>query len=201
MRHVLDGLNASWVQAARRLSPRVLVDLIAQTGPQLADFMTRLDPHAVARFPVAWADETASSAWFDIGRDYTERWHHQQQIRDAVGASGLIDPQWLHPVLAISMHALRRSFGALDRPKGTAVAIRVLGDAGGLWTLVKRDTWSLADATPAGVEAATSVTLSADTAWRLFFNQLTAQDAASLVETTGDATLAAAFLSTRAVMV
>ena len=80
-------LNARWVAVSRRLSPRVLTDLLEVVGAQAAAFLAALPPHETAFWPVAWAGEARSENWMDVGRDYTEYWHHQQQIRDAVGAS------------------------------------------------------------------------------------------------------------------
>src|SRR6266851_4585015 len=79
----LNGLNAEWVRAARRMSPRVLVDLLELTGPQVSAYFASLHPDGEAAFSVGWAGEPVSANWFDTAREYTERWHHQQQIRDA----------------------------------------------------------------------------------------------------------------------
>jgi hypothetical protein len=57
----------------------------------LAAAVAALPPHAEAPFGVAWAGETRSANWLDTGREYTERWHHQMQIRDAVGAPPLLE--------------------------------------------------------------------------------------------------------------
>ena len=76
------------VEGARQASAPAPLDLLAVTGPQDAAYHGSLDPHAPALFNVAWAGEQTSPNWFDIGREYTERWHHQQQIREAVGAPG-----------------------------------------------------------------------------------------------------------------
>ena len=108
----LNGLNADWTRATRRMSPQVLVELLAVTGPQLAAHVMSLDPHQPALFPVAWAGHESSPNWFDIGRNYTEYWHHQQQIRDAVGALPLTSHEWLHPMLAILMRRPPRSESA-----------------------------------------------------------------------------------------
>ena len=78
------------------------------TGPKVAALFESRDPHGPAVFPVAWADESKSENWFDIGREYTEWWHHQAQIRDAVRAQALAGREWLHPVLKSSSQALAR---------------------------------------------------------------------------------------------
>jgi len=72
----LNRLNADWVQAAARLSPRVLTDLIRSNDQQLAALFAALDPQSDALWPVAWAGEEVSRNWFDVAREYTEKWHH-----------------------------------------------------------------------------------------------------------------------------
>src|SRR5262245_50701346 len=106
----LDALNAEWVRAARRIGPRLLVDLVDLTGAQLADFVASLDPEGEALFPVAWAGEDVSRNWMDTGREYTERWHHQQQVAEAVGAPLLVAREWLLPVIDVSMRALPHAY-------------------------------------------------------------------------------------------
>jgi uncharacterized protein (TIGR03083 family) len=81
----LNRLNADWVRAARRLSPTVLIELLAQSGAEYTAFLATLDPWAPAAWAVGWAGETESLNWFYIARDYTEKWHHQQQVHAAVG--------------------------------------------------------------------------------------------------------------------
>jgi hypothetical protein len=196
----LNGLNGSWVGATERLSPRVLTDLLEWSGPQVADFFASLPPHGEALFPVAWAGEDVSENWMDISRDYTEKWHHQAQIRDAVGAAPLASRRWLHPVLALSMFALPHAFRRTEAPEGAALVISIDGEAGGLWSLVREaGRWSVrAGAEP---DHSAAVRMDADTAWRLFFNALKPQERESRIEATGDERLCATFMTARAVMV
>ena len=81
----IDRLNAEGVTVYRRLSPAVLIAWMEQTSREAAKYYASLDPFAPARFGVSWAGESVSANWFDIARELTERWHHQQQIRLAVG--------------------------------------------------------------------------------------------------------------------
>src|SRR5215831_8411481 len=60
---LINELNASWVQCATRLSPRVLTDLYAAVSTPLADCMESLDLHSVARFAVSWAGQIESPQW------------------------------------------------------------------------------------------------------------------------------------------
>ena len=101
----LNGSNDIWMHAARRLSPRVVYDLLAAAGPPLFDYFASLDLLALGA-PVSWAGPAPAPVWLDVAREYTERWHHQQHIRDAVGQPGQTDPRFLHSVLATFAYAL-----------------------------------------------------------------------------------------------
>ena len=84
---LLDAHNQGWVQAARVMSPRVLRDLLEVTGTQICAYFDSLDPHAIGDV-VSWAGPEPAPMWLDLAREYTERWHHQQHIRDAVAIIG-----------------------------------------------------------------------------------------------------------------
>jgi Mycothiol maleylpyruvate isomerase N-terminal domain len=196
----LNHLNASWVAATDRLSPAVIVDLLEWAGAQVAEFFASLPAEGEALWPVAWAGEHRSLNWMDIGREYTEKWHHQAQIRDAVSAPQLAARRWLFPVIALSMYALPRAFRDTDASHGSVFAVAVSGDAGGDWWLIReKEQWRLREGKTETFAA--SASLDADTAWRLFFNGLAREDAEKRILLTGDTRLCDTFLSTRAVMV
>jgi len=195
----LNRLNAEWTAAARRLSPRVLIELLDFTSGPVHAFFRSLDPHAPALFPVAWAGEEASQNWFDIGREYTERWLHQQQIREAVGAAGLTARRWLHPTLDIFVRALPLAYQGVNAPAGRSVRIAIEGEAGGVWTLVRgAEGWLIF----AGWEADPAATVSLDqgAAWRLFSKGLDPESARRSLRIEGDPRLGEPVLGTLAVM-
>ena len=102
----LNQLNADWIKAMRRLSPPVLIDLVDRAELELHHYLASLDPQEPARFGVAWAGEERSLNWFDVGREYTERWLHQQQIRDALEfVSGQIPNR-----VTVTTHRFRQVF-------------------------------------------------------------------------------------------
>ncbi len=80
--------NEAWVQATRRISPRLLCDLLRLTGEETYRYFQTLDPYQIDE-PVSWAGPDPAPVWLDVAREYAERWLHQQQIRDAVGKPGL----------------------------------------------------------------------------------------------------------------
>ena len=196
----LDQLNATWIAAARRIGPPVLVDLLAVTGPQVAAFVAGLDPDGPAHYPVAWAGEERSANSLDVGREFTERWHHQQQIREAVAAPGLVAPRWLRPVLEVSMRALPRAYEDAQAPDGGAVTVLVSGPAGGAWTLLRSASvgaWDLF--TGEAPTPLARVRLTEDTAWRLFFGVPMA-DARARLAIEGDEALGAVVRRAIAIM-
>jgi len=200
----LNDLNATWVEASRRLSPEVLVDLLAHVCPQVADYFDKLDPRGAAAFPVSWAGESASFVWMDVAREFTEKWHHQQQIREAVGAAGLDQERYLRPLLETFMRAVPRSYAATEAPSGTRLAIRIPDLAGASWTLVRSgDDWELfAGPGDSGrdIDADTTIEIPADTAWRLFTKGVTGEVARARAEVTGDSKWAIPFFATLAIM-
>lgn len=174
--------NREWVAAAQRLSPRVLTELIETCGGQQAAFFESLDPFAPALWGVTWAGEEHSANWFDIARELTERWHHQQQIRDATGR-GLLRGVYLAPVLDTFARALPYTYRNVDAPQPTAVVLRIDDQA---WTLVRESHWTLyAGEAPA---ATTRITMNGDVAWRLFTKGLKRDPVQATIE--GDATYA-----------
>jgi uncharacterized protein (TIGR03083 family) len=195
----LNQLNAEWVIAARRLSPRMLMDLMDWAEPQLHRYLESLDSEETARFGVAWAGEEHSPNWFDIGREYTERWLHQQQIREAVGAPGLSSRRWLFPVLDIFVRALPFRYRNVPADPEATVQFEITGEAGGSWALVRTGgAWNLFAGSVSHPLA--RVTLDQDTAWKLFSKGLSSDQARRDIRFEGDAGLGQPVLGALAVM-
>ena len=191
---MLNDLNASGVAYWQRVSTDVLIDLLERAGFAVATLVESLNPHVVANISVAWAGEETSENWMDTGREYTEWWHHQTQIRDAVGAPPLLEARWLAPLLDFSVRALPRAYTVLDAPEGTTVSIYIDGEA---WTVRREhDRWALYEGAPES--PTTTIRLDADTAWRLFYNAVRGRATAVV---SGEATLAEPLFRTRSVMV
>ncbi|MEO0556960.1 MAG: maleylpyruvate isomerase N-terminal domain-containing protein [Bacteroidota bacterium] len=196
----LNRLNAEWVTASKRLSPHVLLDLLRVTGPDVARTFAALPPHDPAPFSVDWAGESASENWMHVGREYTERWHHQMQIRDAVGVPLLLDGKWLAPLLDLSMRALPHAYRQVDADAGVDVSFVVTGDHGGVWSLVRGESsWRLF--VGQGPAPSATLRLDPDTVWRSFYHALTPSEARTRAHISGDDTLVAPFFAARSVMV
>ena len=196
----INGLNAEWVGASKRFSPRVLTDLCERAGADLSEWFGTLPLEAPALFGVSWAGEMTSEGWFDVGREFVEIWHHQQQVRLAVGAPLLNETRFLRPVIEISMRALPHTFRDEKREPGCAIVVDVSGPAGGTWTLARTAKgWTLEAGEPARIDARAKMT--EDTAWRLLLHALPRADAEHAIAVTGDRELAAPLLKARAVIV
>lgn len=194
----IDALNDQWVTATRRLSPRLVVDLLAFTGPQVTAYFQSRDPFATGG-PVSWAGAGPVPVWLDLAREYTERWLHQQHIREAVGAPLIDQPRYLGPVLATFVHALPVAYEATSAPEGTIVVLTIPGAAGGEWTLRREgEGWRLYQGRSAG--AAATMTLAAGTAWRLFTRGLSPEEARERATLMGDTDLAGPLFSAVAIL-
>jgi uncharacterized protein (TIGR03083 family) len=88
----INEANELWVLATQRISPVLLSTLLELTGKQFYEHLSSLDPMAM-NGQVNWAGPQNAPVWLDIAREYTERWLHQQQIRDAVNRPGLKERQ------------------------------------------------------------------------------------------------------------
>jgi uncharacterized protein (TIGR03083 family) len=195
----LDQLNAEWVAASRRISPRLSIELLDIVGRQLAAQFESADLHGTATFPVVWAGDAQSAIWFDIGREYTERWHHHQQIAEAVGAPLLTARRWLYPVLDVSMRALPFAYRDVEAPATTGVTIEITGEAGAQWTLVREPAgWRLF--TGALDHAAAHLRVDQDTTWRMFFKQRSREEVLDSAAISGHGELARPFAGVLAVM-
>ena len=172
------------------MSPRVLVDLLEVTGPWVEELFRSIDPHAPAHWAVAWAGEETSAHWFDVGRDYTERWLHQQQIRDAVGAPPLTGRR-VAPPGARALRAGASRAPIATRSRRTAPPCSWPSKARPAATgrsAAKRGAWQLLAG--AGIRRPTPrSTLSDDTAWRLFSKGLGPRPRAARVRIDGDQAL------------
>lgn len=195
----INDLNAGWVLAFRRLSPRLLTDFLELVETPFGEHVLRIDPWAPALFPVAWAGQEESLAWFDIARELTERWHHQQQIRLAVGAPPLDDPWLSEPVFDTFLRALPHGYRNVSAPAGTALAVRIEGRENYTYTLQAREGgWDL----QAGEaqESAARIILAEEPAWLLFTRGLRGEEAKRRARIEGDPALAAQFFEILAVM-
>lgn len=187
----LDAKNQRWVEAASGLSPRVVAGLLRWSGEQVGWYHATADLTGPAR--VTWASDGTVPAWLDLAREMTERWVHQQHIRDAVGRPGE-HARFLPAVLATFAWAFPHQYRPEAAP-GTAVQID-FGD-GGRW-LLTRETggWVLDEGTAPRLAAA--LRMPPRLAWR----QLTGLPVpAGEYTTEGDGRLAAPLLTVRGILV
>jgi len=186
---LINSLNDTWVKAASRLSPRLLCELLKLTGEQVCQYFKTLDPYAQGD-PVDWAGPNRVPVWLDLAREYTEWWHHQQQIRDAVGKPGLKEPTYFRPLLDTFVRALPHTYRNVEALEGTLLVLTITGDSGGQWGLHRNNgLWLLyTDVTePADAEAI----MDQEVAWRLFTKGISSHEANAAATLAGDVSLAA----------
>jgi uncharacterized protein (TIGR03083 family) len=184
----INRLNCEGVNIYRRLSPLVLIRLVEVAAKSLAEYHASRDPYAMAPYGVSWAGEEKSPNWFDTAREFTERWHHQQQIRLAVNRPGIMTRELYHPVLDCFLRALPFTYRNVSAKTGTLLQFTVSGECGGIWCLFRTDeTWQLVEA-PIG-EAASETTIPQEIAWRIFTKGIDGESVLAQVKVSGDASL------------
>src|SRR6266550_2577937 len=116
---LINSVNAEGVKKYRQLRPHELISRMESASTESAEFHRSLDPFAPAMFSVSWAGEDKSANWFDTAREFTERWHHQQQIRLAVEKPGIMTREFYFPVLDCFMRALPYAYRTVPGKPGT----------------------------------------------------------------------------------
>ena len=148
--------------------------------------MQSLDPSGPAAISVAWAGESQSKNWFHVAREYTEKWHHQQQIRHAIGDDGtLLAERFYLPYLDTSMRGLPHHYRTMKASAGTTICFSVLGFDSTRWYLVRvNDRWELCSEPDAPVSC--SVEFDKSVAWRIFTKGISASEAQPFVHVEGE---------------
>ena len=195
----INAQNEAWVEAMRRLSPQLLIELLAFSGERAISQFRSLDLDAMGH-PVDWVSADAAPVWLDVAREYTERWAHQQQIRDAVdaargdaSASGLKDRRMMHPVLDAYARALPLTFARHRRARWHARHAAHHRRRRRRVVVAARDAaWTLYEGIETAPDAVT--TLDQDTAWRLFTKAITPAQARPRAQLEGDDALASRVL-------
>jgi uncharacterized protein (TIGR03083 family) len=179
--------NEVWVRAMRRMSTQVLCDLIPILGSMVIDYVNTLDPFAPGP-AINWAGDDPAPMWMQIGRELTERWTHHQHICDAVGVVSLKESDMVHTVLDMFVRALPHTYRNVAAPDGTRIILLLAGISGGEWNLLREDgVWRLysrVDGTPAS-----TVTMSTETAWRLFTKGIGVEEGRQATSIDGDVEL------------
>ena len=185
----INQLNQQWVEATRRISPQLLCQLLRFSGEAVVTYFDGLDLTAIG-MAVSWASPEPALVGLHVAREYTERWVHQQQIRDAVGRPGLKEPEFLGPVLATFVHGLRRAFHPVVSADGTSVRLTITGAAGGSWRMERwpDDGWVLTKDLDQPADA--TFTLDQEPAWRLFTRAVSREEARDQARIEGEQQLA-----------
>jgi len=181
----INYLNNSWVEASKRLSPGVLIDLLSYVKKEIPKLLNSLNMNDEALFGVSWAGEEKSKCWFDIAREYTEKWYHQQQIREAVGRPLLSDEKWMYPLIDTLVRGLPYFYQKVFPDKANSALLLVIKDiSNGSWILKKNRSWELFVGNTS--DYTSKVVMNADTAWRIFSKNISKEEAKQRVTFEGD---------------
>ncbi|MBE8724060.1 maleylpyruvate isomerase N-terminal domain-containing protein [Flavobacterium hungaricum] len=195
----LNQLNMSWTNAAKRLSPNLLINLLETTGKEYYEHLQTLNPKENAVFSVAWAGEETSLNWFHIAREYTEKFLHQQQIRDAVNKQTLFTRELFGPFIETFIQALPYTYRNTEAPENTVVTLIVTSDIGGSWSIIReQNNWKFTDSFQQ--EPDSILKIAPQDAWLLFSKGMAPSDALEKAEIIGNKEIGKVALEIIAVM-
>lgn len=181
----LNGMNLSWTNATKRLSTRILINLLESSGKEYYEHLQTLNPKDQAVFSVAWAGQETSPNWFHIAREYTEKFLHQQQIRDAVNKPGLMTKKLFHPFIDTLMCGFPHTFRNIPAKTGTIVTVIVSTEIGGKWNIIKKESqWEMKkDELP---DPTAQIIITPEIAWKLFSKSLKPDEIIDKVQISGN---------------
>jgi uncharacterized protein (TIGR03083 family) len=192
----LDDLQTEWVDAARRISPRLARELLAWLAVPVAETFAAQDPRSPTA-QVSWASDSPVPVWLDQARELTERWIHRQQLLEAVGQPSDLDEGIAGPAI----DALRWAHPyRLDqaRIRSGSIEIEITGSFHRKWRLEHDGSgWAFVARLDAPTHTALSMTV--EQAWRLLTNNYSAELHGPL-RTSGDPELIEVLLRTRAII-
>lgn len=181
----LNELNRSWVQAMKRVSPTVLIDLLESSGKEYILHLESFPPFENALFSVAWAGQQTSPNWFHIAREFTEKFLHQQQIRDAVNKPGIMTAELFGTFMEVVVQALPYTFQKMQAKKGTVVSLEITTEIGGIWSIIQaEDSWKLIKNPSSNPSA--KVSMDPNTAWKLISKSWKPEEVRNLITISGD---------------
>lgn len=181
----INYLNNSWIEVSRRLSPAILIDLLKYISIEIPKLLNTLDMDSEALFGVSWAGEVKSKCWFDIAREYTEKWYHQQQIREAIGKPLLVEQKWIHPLIDTFVRGLPNIYQKTFPDNINKIVFLCVEDISyGTWILKKNNSWELFVGETS--EYSSKVIMNADTAWRMFSKNISKEEAKRYITIEGD---------------
>jgi hypothetical protein len=125
----------------------------------------------------------------DVNHQYAKNWLAQQQIRFELNNQKLLNREFYFPYLNTVMQALPYTYSTVNSFVGATVTVEIVGDAGGLWSIVKNELgWSLM--TSVANNPTALIYIDQQIAWLLFSGAINPLDAVQYYQLHGDTELA-----------
>lgn len=195
----INQQNLAWTSVSKKLSPRVLMELLETTGKEYSEHLATLNPFDDAIFSVAWAGQDTSPNWLHIAREYTEKFIHQQQIREAVGKQALFTKDLFFPFIDTFMYAFPHTYRNVIAEENTKITIKILTEIGGEWSIFRTNkNWEFTQNDD--IQPTARVSISPDIAWKLFSKSIKSEEVLDKVVIEGNQELGEIALTMVSVM-
>lgn len=177
------GFAEHWLPAVGRLSPEVVFSMLVDSTAQLTDLWKHREPEELT---------DGVPGWLILARDYSWSWVRQQQIREAVGAPLLDEPEFRTPVVDTLLREVPSALRRITARPGRQIACTVAG--AGRWTArATAGGWTIAPGAATSRAPLATLAADADAVWRHCTDV-----AADGLQLTGDADVTAALSRWRA---
>ena len=125
----------------------------------------------------------------DVNHQYAKNWLAQQQIRFELNNQKLLNREFYFPYLNTVMQALPYTYSTVNSFVGSTVKVEIVGEAGGIWTIVKnQNNWGFYNEETKHPTAL--VYIDQQIAWLLFSKEINTMDAVQYYQLHGDTALA-----------
>jgi hypothetical protein len=158
---------------------------------------TQLDPYfnKIPTFSGLDKNNTLDVVAIDLLKVYAKNWLYQQQIRQAVGASLLLEADFYHSFLEYCMRFLPKHFENVCPANDTIISIEIVAETNMTWQIIRREqSW---DFTEVQAHSATQVYIDQNIAWILFSGGIDIYEASQYWQVIGNQDLGRHVLSLR----
>jgi hypothetical protein len=156
-----------------------------------------LDPYfnKIPTFSGLDKNNTLDVVAIDLLKVYAKNWLYQQQIRQAVGASLLLEADFYHSFLEYCMRFLPKHFENIIPANDTIISIEIVAETNMTWQIIRcEESW---DFTESKAHSATQVYIDQNIAWILFSGGIDIYEASQYWQVIGNQDLGRHVLSLR----
>lgn len=172
---LLSSLNDDFTELLKNLKAKILDRKTIPSGLSIKEIAGQLL-------------ENKEQDGLSVHQTYAKNWLLQQQIRFALNDQLLLKRAYYFPFLDIILLALPQTYFNVKAPIGATVKVEIVGEAGGVWCIIKeKESWLLISQEIKNPTAL--IYIDQQIAWLLFSKGINPMDATQYYQIHGDVNL------------